>query len=63
PGSSPTAGASIWPHVENQLVDLVLANQSTIIFANSRRLAERLTGRLNELYAEREGFTPDPAQP
>ncbi|MCW4465823.1 ATP-dependent helicase [Glutamicibacter sp. MNS18] len=56
PGSSPTAGASIWPHVEAQLVDLVLENQSTIIFANSRRLAERLTGRLNELYAEREGF-------
>ena len=56
PGSSPTASASIWPHVENQLVDLVLANHSTIIFANSRRLAERLTGRLNEIYAEREGF-------
>ncbi|GGL89667.1 ATP-dependent helicase [Glutamicibacter protophormiae] len=56
PGSSPAAAASIWPHVENQLVDLVLANHSTIIFANSRRLAERLTGRLNEIYAEREGF-------
>ncbi|MFJ2619853.1 ATP-dependent helicase [Glutamicibacter sp. NPDC087344] len=56
PGSSPAASASIWPHVENQLVDLVLANHSTIIFANSRRLAERLTGRLNEIYAEREGF-------
>lgn len=59
PGSSPAAGASIWPHVEAQLVDLVVANQSTIIFANSRRLAERLTGRLNELYAEREGFTAE----
>lgn len=59
PGSSPTAGASIWPHVEEQLVDLVLANQSTIIFANSRRLAERLTGRLNELYAQRQGFNLD----
>ena len=59
PGSSPAAGASIWPHVEAQLVDLVLANQSTIIFANSRRLAERLTGRLNELYAEREGFAAE----
>lgn len=57
PGSSPAAGASIWPHVEAQLVELVLANQSTIIFANSRRLAERLTGRLNELYAEHQGFT------
>ncbi|MGP4992887.1 ATP-dependent helicase [Glutamicibacter ardleyensis] len=61
PGSSPTAGASIWPHVENQLVDLVLENHSTIIFANSRRLAERLTGRLNEIYAEREGFAAENA--
>src|SRR6476620_1907835 len=45
--------ASIWPHVEEKIVDLVLANQSTIVFANSRRLAERLTARLNEIYAER----------
>ena len=35
-------------------MDLVLANQSTIVFANSRRLAERLTARLNEIYAERQ---------
>lgn len=61
PGSSPAASASIWPHVENQLVDLVLENHSTIIFANSRRLAERLTGRLNEIYAEREGFSAEDA--
>ncbi|MEF9981038.1 MAG: ATP-dependent helicase [Glutamicibacter sp.] len=61
PGSSPAASASIWPHVENQLVDLVLDNHSTIIFANSRRLAERLTGRLNEIYAEREGFSAEDA--
>ncbi|WP_345472613.1 ATP-dependent helicase [Glutamicibacter ectropisis] len=59
PGSSPAASASIWPHVENQLVDLVLENHSTIIFANSRRLAERLTGRLNEIYAERQGFSAE----
>lgn len=59
PGSSPAASASIWPHVENQLVDLVLENHSTIIFANSRRLAERLTGRLNEIYAERQGFSTE----
>ncbi|MDO5754402.1 DEAD/DEAH box helicase, partial [Arthrobacter sp.] len=44
---------SIWPHVEEKIVDAVLAKKSTIIFANSRRLAERLTGRLNEIYAER----------
>ncbi len=44
---------SIWPDVEAQLVDLVEAHNSTIVFANSRRLAERLTARLNEIHAER----------
>ena len=44
---------SVWPHVEEAIVDRVLAHRSTIVFANSRRLAERLTGRLNEIYAER----------
>ncbi|UZX01884.1 DEAD/DEAH box helicase [Arthrobacter sp. CDRTa11] len=56
--SGPASGlqpqASIWPHVEEKIVDLVLDNQSTIVFANSRRLAERLTARLNEIYAERQ---------
>ena len=56
--SGPASGlqpqASIWPHVEEKIVDLVMANQSTIVFANSRRLAERLTARLNEIHAERE---------
>ncbi|WP_336646332.1 ATP-dependent helicase [Microbacterium sp. USHLN186] len=46
---------SVWPHVEEAIVDTVLENRSTIVFANSRRLAERLTGRLNEIYAERLG--------
>jgi ATP-dependent Lhr-like helicase len=44
---------SIWPHVEERIVDLILEHRSTIVFANSRRLAERLTGRLNEIYEER----------
>ncbi|WP_227984134.1 ATP-dependent helicase [Nocardia spumae] len=44
---------SIWPHVDAAIVDLVLAHRSSIVFANSRRLAERLTARLNEEYAER----------
>ncbi|MBA2309774.1 MAG: DEAD/DEAH box helicase, partial [Pseudonocardiales bacterium] len=41
--------ASIWPAVERRLLDLVRQHRSTIVFANSRRLAERLTARLNEL--------------
>ncbi|MFI9838740.1 ATP-dependent helicase [Nonomuraea sp. NPDC051941] len=46
---------SIWPHVEDRLFDLIGAHSSTIVFANSRRLAERLCTRLNELAYEREG--------
>ncbi|WP_035751106.1 DNA glycosylase AlkZ-like family protein [Arthrobacter sp. 35W] len=53
PASGLAPNASIWPHVEEKIVDHVLANNSTIVFANSRRLAERLTGRLNEIYTER----------
>jgi ATP-dependent Lhr-like helicase len=55
---------SVWPHVEEAIVDRILENRSTIVFSNSRRLAERLTGRLNEIFAERLGLDPpDPAQP
>ena len=43
---------SIWPAVERRLLELVRQHRSTIVFANSRRLAERLTSRLNELAAE-----------
>src|SRR6516164_1959225 len=44
---------SIWPHVEEGVLDLIEAHRSTIVFANSRRLAERLCGRLNEIATER----------
>ncbi|WP_433497345.1 Lhr family helicase [Sphaerimonospora sp. CA-214678] len=44
---------SIWPHVEERLLDLIEAHRSTIVFANSRRLSERLCTRLNELAWER----------
>jgi ATP-dependent Lhr-like helicase len=43
---------SIWPAVERRLLGLVREHRSTIVFSNSRRLAERLTSRLNELAAE-----------
>ncbi len=50
--------ASIWPHVEERVVDLVAprpaeAARSSLVFTNSRRLAERLTARLNEVWADR----------
>ena len=55
---------SIWPHVEERVLDLIESHRSTIVFANSRRLAERLTARLNELAAERAGFgLPDQPPP
>ncbi len=52
-GSTEPQHGSIWPHVEEQIVDRILEHRSTIVFANSRRLAERLTARLNEIYAQR----------
>ncbi|GFG51770.1 ATP-dependent helicase [Mycolicibacterium agri] len=47
---------TIWPDVEERIVDLIEAHNSSIVFANSRRLAERLTSRLNEIHAERHGL-------
>ncbi|RDI64295.1 ATP-dependent Lhr-like helicase [Nocardia pseudobrasiliensis] len=55
PGDSDDQPGSIWPHVDSAIVDLVLAHHSSIVFANSRRLAERLTARLNEAYTARLG--------
>ena len=52
-GGGPAPSRSIWPHVEERVLDLIEQHKSTIVFANSRRLAERLCGRLNELAAER----------
>ena len=52
-GDGPAPVRSIWPHVEERVLDLIEQHKSTIVFANSRRLAERLCGRLNELAAER----------
>ena len=59
------ARPSIWPHVEEHIVDLVEQHRSTIVFANSRRVAERLTQRLNEIASDRAGgdLPPDPEPP
>ncbi|MFD6360402.1 ATP-dependent helicase [Streptomyces roseolus] len=51
---------SIWPHVEERIADLVQSHRSTIVFANSRRLAERLCNRLNEIAYERATGEPVP---
>ncbi|MFV2119299.1 ATP-dependent helicase, partial [Streptomyces sp. Act-28] len=52
-GDGPGEKPSIWPHVEERIADLVQEHRSTIVFANSRRLAERLCNRLNEIAYER----------
>src|SRR5215210_2482882 len=49
----PARSQSIWPHVEEHVADLIGQHRSTIVFANSRRLAERLTARLNEIATDR----------
>ena len=51
--ASRSPSRSIWPSIYPALLELVQAHRSTIVFVNSRRLAERLALRLNEL-AERE---------
>src|SRR5215471_14419145 len=57
----PVRRRSIWPHVEERVLDLIEQHRSTIVFANSRRLAERLCGRLNELATERAGARDEAA--
>ncbi|MEZ0050355.1 ATP-dependent Lhr-like helicase [Mycobacterium sp. MAA66] len=49
-------GNTIWPDVEERIVDLIESHRSSLVFANSRRLAERLTARLNEIHAARTGI-------
>jgi ATP-dependent Lhr-like helicase len=51
---------SIWPAVDERIVDLIEAHRSTIVFANSRRLAERLCARLNDIAYERRTGEPLP---
>ncbi|MGH8928553.1 MAG: DEAD/DEAH box helicase, partial [Acidimicrobiia bacterium] len=41
--------ASIWPAIYPRLLDLIQRHRSTIVFANSRRLAERICSEVNTL--------------
>ena len=47
PDNTPTR--SIWPAVYPELLDQIMAHNSTIVFANSRRLAERVCSEINNL--------------
>ena len=46
------AATGIWAAIHPRLVELVRAHRSTIIFANSRRLCERLSQGINDLAGE-----------
>ncbi|AKF07382.1 DEAD/DEAH box helicase [Sandaracinus amylolyticus] len=49
-GGPPTPeGRSIWPSIHPRLVELIRAHRSTMVFVNSRRLAERLATALNDV--------------
>ena len=58
PVSGPAAAGpvrrSIWPSMHPRLLQLVQEHNSTLIFVNARRLAERLAARLNELAHDEE---------
>jgi ATP-dependent Lhr-like helicase len=52
PASVGDTRPSIWAAIHPRLLELIRAHRSTLIFVNSRRLAERLAGALNELAGE-----------
>jgi ATP-dependent helicase Lhr and Lhr-like helicase len=52
PASQGPVRPSIWSAIHPKLLELVRAHQSTIIFVNNRRLAERIAGAVNDLAGE-----------
>jgi ATP-dependent Lhr-like helicase len=47
-----SARGSIWPSIHQRVLELVRAHRSTLVFVNSRRLAERLAAAVNDLADE-----------
>jgi len=52
PASLGPVAQSIWSSIHPALLALIRSHRSTLLFVNSRRLAERLAGALNELAGE-----------
>jgi len=52
PASQGAVRSSIWSAIHPRLLELVRAHTSTLIFVNSRRIAERLAAAVNELAGE-----------
>lgn len=42
---------SVWPMLFAQLTDYIRSHNTTLIFVNNRRLAERVAAKLNEMFA------------
>lgn len=51
-GTGYEGASGMWPAIYPRLLELVRAHNSTIIFVNNRRLAERIAARVNELAGE-----------
>lgn len=49
--------ASAWPAIQHDVLDRILEHRTTLVFVNSRGVAERFTAQLNDLYAARIGQT------
>ena len=56
-------GGSIWPSLIPEVLDEMRQHRTTLIFANSRRGAERAADRLNEQYALEEAEEVAPGSP
>ena len=52
PASQAPKRVSIWNAIHPRLLEIIRARNSTILFVNSRQVAERLAGALNELAGE-----------
>ncbi|MGH9739182.1 MAG: DEAD/DEAH box helicase, partial [Candidatus Acidiferrales bacterium] len=52
PNSPEFVSSSIWSAIHPKLLELIRAHRSTLIFVNNRRLAERISGAINELAGE-----------
>ncbi|HXR37568.1 MAG TPA: DEAD/DEAH box helicase [Terracidiphilus sp.] len=52
PASQPPKRVSIWNAIHPRLLEIIRERNSTILFVNSRQVAERLAGALNELAGE-----------
>src|SRR5579863_1789342 len=52
PASQGPVRPSIWSAIHPKLLELIKAHRSTLIFVNNRRLAERISGAINDLAQE-----------